>query len=42
VQGNILFDFLAKPFVPAQLKAKLDEIMNRVGRGPDFPAMEEI
>jgi len=42
VQGNVLFDFLAKPFVPAQLKAKLDEIMNRDRGGRDFPAMEEI
>jgi CheY-like chemotaxis protein len=42
VRGNVLFDFLAKPFVPAQLKAKLDEIMNRDGRRQDLPAMEEI
>lgn len=33
VRGNTLFDFLAKPFVPAQLKAKLDEIMNRTAEG---------
>jgi len=42
VQGNVLFDFLAKPFVPAQLKAKLNEVMSRVGRRTEFPDMEEI
>ena len=40
IEGNVIFDFLRKPFVPAQLKSKLDEIMNRDGFAHD--GVEEI
>jgi DNA-binding response OmpR family regulator len=42
VQGNALFDFLAKPFVPAQLKAKIEGILNRMAAEPGRAATEEI
>lgn len=40
VDGNALFDFLRKPFVPAQLKSKLEEILSRTE--PSGPLVEEI
>ena len=29
-EGNTMFDFLRKPFMPAQLKTKLEEILRRM------------
>ena len=37
-EANAPFDFLRKPFVPAQLKTKLDEILEKRAGGP----VEEI
>lgn len=39
MDGNALFDFLRKPFVPDQLRSKLDEILRR---DRSEPQVEEI
>ena len=31
IEGNCYFDFLRKPFVPDQLRSKLEEILSRSG-----------
>jgi len=34
VEANAMFDFLRKPFVPAQLRSKLEEILSRMEPAP--------
>ena len=40
VEANAMFDFLRKPFVPAQLKSKLEEILARTD--PSSAVVEEV
>lgn len=40
ISANAMFDFLRKPFVPAELKSKLEEILSRTARSD--AAVEEL
>jgi CheY-like chemotaxis protein len=42
VEGNALFDFLHKPFVPGQLRSKLQEILTRPRGDAGVYDVEEV
>ena len=42
VRNNATFDFLGKPFVPGQLRSKLEEILHRPDAQPVETMVEEI
>lgn len=41
-EASATFDFLGKPFVPLQLRSKLEEIMSRPGTSECAPSVDEI